>query len=81
MGEVIRRHEPGAYWTQDSPIAGAKSYPLHWKDKEAFHLAWRSKRIVNGDEDSIGLKYTVIKSDTGAEKGKANASGIDKTHE
>jgi len=81
VGEVIRRHEPGAYWTQDSPIAGAKSYPLHWKDKETFPLAWCSKRIVNGDEDSIWLKYTVIKSDTGAEKGKAKASGIDKTHE
>jgi|SRR5215468_111569 len=62
VGEVIRRHEAGAYWTQDSK-AGAKTYPLHWKNGETFPLAWCEKRIINGDEDSIWFKYTAIQTD------------------
>ncbi len=62
-------------------MAGEKSYPLRWKGKETFPLAWCSKRIVNGDEDSIWFKYTVISDDAGAEKGKPNGSGVDRTHE
>jgi hypothetical protein len=60
VGEVIRRDEPGVYWTRDSEAAGEKSYPLHWKG-ESFPLAWCAKRIANGDEDSIWAKYVALR--------------------
>lgn len=64
VGEVIRRSEPGTYWTRDSKGAGEKSYPLHWKGGECFPMAWCAKRIINGDEDSIWGKYTLLKDDS-----------------
>jgi|SRR6185437_2829164 hypothetical protein len=65
VGEVIRRNEPNTYWTRDSQVMGEKSYPLHWKTGESYPIAWCSKRITNGDEDSIWIKYSVLK-DRGA---------------
>jgi len=61
VGEVIRRNEPNAYWTRDSQVAGEKSYPLHWNAGESYPLAWCSRRITDGDEDSIWLKYSILK--------------------
>ena len=61
VGEVIRRSEPSAYWTRDSQVAGKQSYPMHWKAGESFPLAWCSRRITNGEQDSIWIKYSVLK--------------------
>jgi hypothetical protein len=61
VGEVIRRHEGNAYWTRDSQFAGEKSYPLHWNTGESYPLAWCERRITDGDEDSIWIKYSVLK--------------------
>jgi len=71
VGEVIRRSEPGAYWTKDSAL-GEKIYPLHWGTDEAFPIAWCSKRIINGDEDSISFKYTALKEGLAKPIKKAN---------
>jgi hypothetical protein len=68
VGEVIRQNEPGAYWTRDSQVAGEKSYPLHWKTGESYPIAWCAKRIINGEEDSIWVKYTVVKDNTWKQK-------------
>ena len=59
--EVIRRNNASAYWTRNSKAAGEKSYPLHWNLGESYPLAWCSRRITEGDEDSIWLKYSVLK--------------------
>ncbi len=61
VGEVIRRNEPNAYWTRDSQVAGEKSYPLHWNAGESYPIAWCARRIANGDEDSIWIKYSILK--------------------
>jgi hypothetical protein len=61
VGEVIRRNEGNAYWTRDSKVAGEKSYPLHWHAGESFPLAWCARRITDGDEDSIWIKYSILK--------------------
>jgi hypothetical protein len=61
VGEVIRRSEGNAYWTRDSKVAGQKSYPLHWNAGESYPLAWCSRRITDGDGDSIWVKYSVLK--------------------
>jgi hypothetical protein len=80
VGEVIRRNEPGTYWTKDSQVAGEKSYPLHWNSTESYPLAWCSRRIINGDEDLIWIKYTVIKQRIGEKNQKPNAPETDRTH-
>jgi hypothetical protein len=61
VGEVIRRNEPNAYWSRDSQVMGEKSYPLHWNAGEPYPFAWCSRRITNGEEDSIWMKYAVLK--------------------
>jgi hypothetical protein len=61
VGECIRRHEPGAHWERDHPIGGEKSYPLHWRGGESFPMAWCYKRIVNGPEDNVWIKYSLIR--------------------
>jgi len=75
VGEVIRRNEPGTYWTTDSDKEGEKSYPLHWNGSEAFPITWCSKRIIHGDEDSIQSKYAVYKIVTVQQKSR-NGSEI-----
>ncbi len=77
VGEVVRRNEPGAYWTEDSEL-GKKLYPLHWNKIESFPLAWCSKRIVNGDEDSIWIKYTVMKDSVRQKNENTNGAKADR---
>jgi hypothetical protein len=57
IGEVIRRSEVGAKWERDDPVAGEKSYPLHWGGRVSFPMAWCYHRIVNGSEDNVWNKY------------------------
>ena len=61
VGEVIRRNEPNAYWSRDSQVAGEKSYPMHWNAGDSYPLAWCMRRITDGDDDSIWIKYSVLK--------------------
>lgn len=61
IGEVIRRSEPDAKWERDDPVAGEKSYPLFWGGGRSYPMAWCYKRIVNGDEDNVWVKYRVLK--------------------
>jgi len=79
VGEVIRRNEPGAYWTKDSAL-GEKMYPLHWGADEAFPVTWCSKRIINGDEDNIWVKYTALKEGLAKPTGKVNVPNSSKPH-
>jgi hypothetical protein len=61
VGECIRRDNPGARWERDHPVAGKGSFPLHWRDGESFPIGWCHKRIVNGPEENVWLKYTTIR--------------------
>jgi hypothetical protein len=61
VGEVIRRSEPGARWDRDDPVAGEKSYPLVWGAGHSYPLGWCQKRILFGDEESVWVKYSVLK--------------------
>jgi hypothetical protein len=62
IGEVLRR-KYGGHWTEDHEVAGAKSFPIHWKDGQSFPVGWCGKRILNGDEDNVWHKYQVVTSD------------------
>jgi hypothetical protein len=61
VGEVIRRSEPGARWERDDAVGGEKSYPLIWRAGHSYPLAWCRKRIINGDEDNVWIKYSVLR--------------------
>jgi hypothetical protein len=77
IGESIRRTEPDAKWEQDHPVAGEKSYPLHWQGGESFPCGWCYNRIMNGPEDNIWHKYLVLKQDrenTASDNGHSPAS-------
>ena len=61
VGECIRRDNPGARWERDPPVAGERSYPLHWRNGESFPMGWCHKRIINGPEENVWFKYTMIR--------------------
>lgn len=61
VGEVIRRSENGVRWERDDPVAGKKSYPLHWGGRVSFPITWCYKRIVNGPQDNVWNKYLALK--------------------
>ncbi len=61
IGEVIRKNEPNVHWERDDPVMGEKVYPLHWASGNSYPMAWCQKRIVNGEEDDVWVKYTVLR--------------------
>jgi hypothetical protein len=62
IGEVIRRKHGGS-WSTDHPVAGPKTFPIHWNGGESFPIGWCGKRILNGDEDNVWFKFKVVTSD------------------
>ncbi len=63
IGEAIRRSDPSATWGVDHPAAGPKSYPLRWRDGDIFPMGWCYKRIVDGADDNVWVKYLVIREE------------------
>jgi len=63
IGEVMKRVRP-AKWRRDSEKIGLASMPLIFDDVEAFPCAWAYKRIVDGPDDNVVLKFKVV-SDQG----------------
>lgn len=61
IGEVIRKSEPGARWERDHPVGGEKSYPIIWRGGSSFPMAWCYRRIIDGEEDNVWVKYKVLK--------------------
>jgi hypothetical protein len=60
VGEVIRRNEPGAFWEKDHKVGGNDSYPLISGEAEMFPMAWCYKRIEDGGEDNVWVKYQLL---------------------
>ena len=63
LGAVIKKVRP-AKWEIDSDVAGKGALPLVFGPKsQTFPCAWTYKRIVNGDEDNIIVKYQLLITD------------------
>jgi len=62
IGEVIRKSEPGARWLRDDET-GEKSYLIVWGPGQghSYPMGWCYRRIVDGEEDSVWIKYRAIK--------------------
>src|SRR5262249_449929 len=59
-GEVIRKNEPNVHWERDDEL-GQKTYPLVWNAGHSYPMGWCERRIQNGDEDSVWVKYSILK--------------------
>ena len=77
VGEVIRRRYGGS-WATDHPAAGPKSFPIHWNGGESFPIGWCGKRILNGDEDNVWVKFRVVTSDE-SQRGATTQAGHGRT--
>ena len=60
IGEVIRKTEPGVHWERDS-VLGEKMYSLRWNKVEAYPMNWCEKRIADGEDDDVWMKYAAFK--------------------
>ena len=78
IGEVIRRAEPGARWERDDKVGGEKSYPIIWGQGSghSYPMAWCYRRIVDGPEDNVWLKYSILKDKYSALKDKKTPSAL-----
>jgi hypothetical protein len=56
VGEVARRVR-GGEWQRDSAHAGANAYPLVIGQNEIYPCAWCFRRITNGPEDNVWVKF------------------------
>jgi hypothetical protein len=65
IGEVIRRSETGVHWERDHPVFGEKSYPLYWGKGVSNPLGWCQKRIIDGEDDDVWVKYSILKQNNG----------------
>jgi hypothetical protein len=60
IGEVIRRQAGEGRWERDHPQMGEGAMPLYWKGHTSFPVAWCLKRLANGEEDNVWVKYRLI---------------------
>ena len=61
IGEVMKRKRP-AHWMRDSAAAGADALPIVYNDRrgESYPCAWVYRRLKNGEEDNVWVKFTLI---------------------
>ena len=60
VGEVIRKQAREGRWEKDHPQMGEGAMPLYWKGHATFPVAWCLKRLKNGEEDNVWVKYRLI---------------------
>ena len=60
IGEAIRKNEPNVHWERDDQL-GEKTYPLVWSAGHSYPMGWCERRIQNGEEDSVWVKYSIFK--------------------
>jgi hypothetical protein len=60
VGEVIKTQKRSE-WALDSAVGGPGSLPIVYDNKsESFPVRWCYNRIVNGREDNVWHKFTII---------------------
>ena len=60
LGEVIRHKGLGGSWSRNHPTIGENSFPFTWNGSELFLFGWCQKRIFDGKQDDIWLKYQAL---------------------
>jgi len=59
-GEVMRKLH-AAHWEKDSELGGKSSFPIVFEERrqETFPVRWVHKRIVNGPDDNVWVKFQI----------------------
>lgn len=60
LGDVIQRKGLGGKWKRHHPQWGKNSFPFSWQGGELFLFGWCQKRIYDGKQDDVWLKYRAI---------------------
>lgn len=58
--KVVERHFGSAEWERDHDSFGKDSFPLQWRGATLFPFQWCMKRIFDGPEDNVWLKFKVL---------------------
>jgi hypothetical protein len=64
IGEVIRKTEEGVRWERDDQM-GEKIYPLIWGTGHSYPMGWCQRRITDGEEDNVWVKFSILKERRG----------------
>lgn len=57
IGEVIKKKGLGGKWKRNHPEVGRESFPFFWRDGVLFLYGWCLKRIIDGPQDNVWIKY------------------------
>jgi hypothetical protein len=57
---VIDRNFTSGTFRPDSPAIGQGTFPFEWNGETIFPVAWCLKQILNGDEDSVWVKFQAL---------------------
>ncbi len=53
-------------WTRDHADFGQDSFPLDWRGRTLFPVAWCLKRIIDGSGDNVWSKFKILVLDENA---------------
>ena len=69
IGEVMKRIHP-AHWVRDSDVAGENALPIMYEDHsgESYPCAWVYRRLKNGEEDNVWIKFHFLTQPGGVKK-------------
>lgn len=75
IGEVICKQAGGGRWERDHPQMGEGAMPLYWNGHTTFPVAWCLKRLANGEEANVWVKYQLL-VDKRLEKDQQDTSAV-----
>jgi hypothetical protein len=61
--EVMKRNYGPVKWDRDGSEFGLDSFPLLWRGRLLFPYAWCQKRIFDGPDDNVWIKFKLLVMD------------------
>ncbi|MDQ3131508.1 MAG: hypothetical protein M3Q99_12205 [Acidobacteriota bacterium] len=71
--KVIENNFGPAEWQRNHKSVGENTFPLQWRDATLFPVEWCKKRIFDGSEDDVWIKFKIFVLDTMQEDIKNNS--------
>lgn len=58
--EVIKRNHGKAWVERNHQSFGENSFPFYWNGATLFPIGWCQKRIFDGNDDNVWIKYQIV---------------------
>jgi hypothetical protein len=58
--KVIEKHFSKGVWKNDHPELGKDTFPYNWEGVEIFPYSWCLKRIIDGPQDDVWIKFLTL---------------------